>query len=178
MTRVMLCLLLAASLPVLAAGGAGGDDPVVADMGNVALPGVPRGTPPPTHQIDEVARTIGLGLRCPVCQGLSVADSTSSTAVLIQRRIRELVAAGYAREDIENYFVSKYGEWVLLNPKSDGLNGIVWFGPLLAFGVGLAASLSFVRRGAENTVIPSSPPPPARSDDPYTAALLAEVDDE
>jgi cytochrome c-type biogenesis protein CcmH len=108
---------------------------------------------------------------------LSVADSSASTAVLIQNRIREMVAAGYDKDAIETYFVSKYGEWVLLSPTSDGLNRIVWIGPALAFVLGLMAATTFLRRGAESLEEAAAAPSPL-PDDPYAAELLAEVDDE
>ncbi|MCB9766517.1 MAG: cytochrome c-type biogenesis protein CcmH, partial [Alphaproteobacteria bacterium] len=70
------------------------------------------------------ARTLTLahGLRCPVCQGMSVADSSSEAAVNMKNRIRELVTAGYTDDQIEDYFIDRYGTWVLLEPPDDGVN--------------------------------------------------------
>lgn len=159
-------------------------DGPVETFGEGDLPGIPpEGTPPADP--DTVAREIGLGLRCPVCQGLSVADSTSPTAVNMQRRIRELVARGYTEVQIDDFFVEKYGEWVLLEPRGDGLNQLVWLGPALAFALGLGLAGTFVLRG-------SPPEPDTGADrrassgalggdlegDPYAAALLSEVDDD
>lgn len=137
------------------------------------LPGLPPGPPPPADQVDALTQAIASQLRCPVCQGLSVADSTAPTAVQLQHRVRELVAAGYSRQEIEDYFVSKYGEWILLEPTRGGLNSIVWIGPLLAAALGLLAALSFVRESEEQHAPPKRDP-----DDPYAASLLAEVDDD
>jgi len=106
--------------------------------------------------VEAVARQIGLGLRCPVCQGLSAADSTSPAAVNMQRRIRELVAQGYSRAQIEAYFVSRYGEWVLLAPTGEGLNQVVWIGPAAALVVALGAALMVVGRRREDDA-PSTP---------------------
>jgi len=139
------------------------------------IPGLPPGPPPPADQIDALAREIGAVLRCPVCQGLSVADSTSNAAVLMQNRIRELVAMGYTRAEIEDYFVARYGEWVLLYPRAAGLNRLVWIGPLLALGLGVLMASTFLRG---QTAAP--PPPPKRppGDDPWVDRLLQEVDDD
>lgn len=144
------------------------------------IPGVTPGTPPPPDQIDRVAREIGLGLRCPVCQGLSVSDSTSSTAVTMQQRIRELVALGYDSTQIEAYFVSKYGEWVLLAPPVSGINQLVWFGPLAAVVVGLGIAALRTRGRDEDdgpdTVVEDDGRGPSAAD-PRVEALLREVDD-
>lgn len=170
-------LLLAA----LAAAAPPGDERVDATTEALAsepalIPGLPPGTPPPATEVDAVAQAIGQGLRCPVCQGLSVADSTSNAAVMMQRRIRELVAAGYSRQEIEDFFVGKYGEWVLLAPPNQGMNRIVWIGPALAAAIGLIIAGTFVRGGS--SAPPPSPSPAARPDDPYKARLLSEVEDD
>ena len=77
-------------------------DPVAGteQLGEGLIPGLPPGPPPATDQVDPLTHQIARTLRCPVCQGLSVADSTSEAAVMFQRRIEELVAAGYTEEQI------------------------------------------------------------------------------
>ena len=144
-----------------------------------ALPGVTPGTPPPADDVQIIARDIGEGLRCPVCQGMSVADSTSPAAVAMLRKIESLVAAGYARRDIDAYFVSKYGEWVLLKPTTTGMNKVVWLGPFVAFLAGLALVWGLHRGGDEEEEEHELPPPDGTSSaSRYTAQLLDEVDDD
>jgi len=82
---------------------------------------------------------LGKGLRCPVCQGLSVSDSPSEAARAALRRIQDLLIAGYTEEQIEDYFVERYGEWALLAPRAAGLNWIVWLAPLVGLLVGVWA---------------------------------------
>ena len=91
----------------------------------------------PPSQEEVETRTYGLAkiLRCPVCQGLSVADSRSDAAVAMKNRIEELVALGYDDEQIIDYFVQRYGEFTLLRPKDE--HWIVWTAP------GAAALLGF-----------------------------------
>lgn len=95
---------------------------------------------PPTAEVVE-DRTYSLGkiLRCPVCQGLSVADSRSDAAVAMKNRIKELVALGYSDEQIIDYFVGRYGEFTLLRPKDK--HWFVWFAPTVAvvIGIGIVA---------------------------------------
>jgi cytochrome c-type biogenesis protein CcmH len=108
------------------------DDPGV-------IPGVPPGPKPPPELVAPLSYAIGSKIRCPVCQGLSVADSSSPAAVQMQRRIRDLVAAGYGEDDIVDFFVERYGEFLLLEPRtSDQRNLIIWVGPGLVLEIGRA----------------------------------------
>ncbi len=172
----MIRLWLAVCLAVSVAWGA--PEPVDPAQEPTPIEGVaPSGAPPADPAaIDDTARRIALGLRCPVCQGLSAADSTSPAAVNMQRRVRELVAQGYDQAQIEAFFVSKYGEWVLLAPTADGVNRIVWLGPFAMLVVGVGAVLFVVGRRTEAHAAPA-PAPPA-PDDPYAQALLAEIADD
>lgn len=141
------------------------------------IPGLPPGTPPSPAEAERLSREIGEGLRCPVCQGLSIADSSASAAVMMFKLTRELVAAGYTRTEIEDYFVSKYGEWVLLDPRQGGLNQLVWIGPALAFGLGLLAALAFLRRAGDD-VTNGAAAPAADADDDFSRRILNEAEDD
>jgi len=57
-------------------------------------------------------------LRCPVCQGLSIADSHSPTADAIKEDIRRRVVAGESDAAIKRHYVDSYGEWILLKPEA------------------------------------------------------------
>ena len=94
------------------------------------------------------ARAIALSdeLRCPVCQGLSIHDSPSPLAQDMKNLIRTQVAAGATDDEVRQYFVSKYGEWVLLEPKASGFNLLVYVLPFLALAGGAALIFVAVRR--------------------------------
>jgi len=146
------------------------------DLAPEGIPGVQPGPAPAEADVAEMAQEISVNLRCPVCQGLSVGDSTSEAAVMMYRRVEELVRLGYTRAQIEDFFVSKYGEWILLNPRKNGLNALIWIGPGLAllFGFVLVAGMA---RDAERAEAESSVDADD-AQDPFTAKLLAEVDDD
>ncbi|HEY3239292.1 MAG TPA: cytochrome c-type biogenesis protein CcmH, partial [Acidimicrobiia bacterium] len=96
-------------------------------------------------------RRLAAGLRCPVCQGLSVADSPSPTARAISADIRRRVEAGESDGDIRQAYVDRYGEWVLLEPAGAGLGALVWALPvaaLLLAAAGLALAFRRWRRDA------------------------------
>ena len=108
---------------------------------------------------DEVA---GL-LRCPVCQGLSVADSPSTMASNMRAQVKELVAAGYDEEQILSYFERSYGEFVRLKPPLRGVNWLVWLAPLLGLLLG-AVVIAWALRA------PRAAASEARADDAGSAA--------
>lgn len=84
----------------------------------------------------EQAERIAAELRCPTCQALSVADSSSTAAAEIRRQIAELLAEGQTPDQVRQHFVDRYGEWILLAPSSP----LPWLVPpalLLAGGVAL-----------------------------------------
>src|SRR3970040_1507015 len=76
--------------------------------------------------VEEDVRQISAELRCPVCQGLSVADSPSRMADQMRDLIRERLEARESPGAVKAYFVERYGEWILLAPRREGFNLLVW----------------------------------------------------
>lgn len=64
----------------------------------------------------ERAAMLAGELRCPDCQGLSVADSPTASARELRRQIDELVAGGATDDEVRAHFVARYGEWIRLAP--------------------------------------------------------------
>jgi cytochrome c-type biogenesis protein CcmH len=129
----------------------------------------PFGEPPASEEL-VTERTMALAhqLRCPVCQGLSVADSSSEAALGMKARIRELVALGYTDAQIHDYFVDRYSTWILLAPP----NRMLWALPV---GVG-ALALGVLGWWLASRRPPSSPPrSPEHPDDPYRQRILREI---
>jgi cytochrome c-type biogenesis protein CcmH len=100
-------------------------------------------------KLEDRVRAIASELRCVVCQNLSVADSPSDLAKEMRNLVRELVQQGKTREEIDAYFVSRYGEFVLLSPPKRGFNLLVWGLPFLAIAVGGGVVYLVVRRWTE-----------------------------
>ena|SRR5436190_15514681 len=90
----------------------------------------------------EVARGIAAGLRCPDCQGLSVADSSSASAVAIRREIEAQLSAGRTPDEIRQSFVDRYGEWILLSPTAP----LAWLVPIGVLLVAIALLAVWVGR--------------------------------
>jgi cytochrome c-type biogenesis protein CcmH len=93
---------------------------------------------------------VAAGLRCPTCQGLSVADSPSKVANGMRDIVAEQLATGRTPEEIRAWFVDRYGEWILLAPPSSGLGRAVWLAPIAALGVGVIAAVAVAMRGRQS----------------------------
>ena len=85
-------------------------------------------------------------LRCVVCQNLSVADSPSEMAGQMRAIVRERLAAGETPAQVRQYFVTRYGDWILLAPPRRGFTLLVWLAPLAAVLVGVIIVSLLVRR--------------------------------
>ncbi|MEE9551061.1 MAG: cytochrome c-type biogenesis protein, partial [Candidatus Binatia bacterium] len=96
--------------------------------------------------LEEQLREISEDLRCPVCQNLSVADSPSEMATQMRELVLKQLKEGKSPEQIRAYFVSKYGEWILLSPSTKGFNLLVWILPFIALIGGIILVFLFTRR--------------------------------
>lgn len=92
--------------------------------------------------MEERARALDHELRCVVCQSESVASSNASWAMDARRTVRELISGGASDEAVVDFFVERYGEFVLMTPRTNGANWMLWAaGPLMLL---LAALMGFV----------------------------------
>ncbi len=100
--------------------------------------------------LEDRTREIASELRCVVCQNLSVADSPSEMAQQMRGIVREQLQAGKSPEEVKEFFVSKYGDWVLLKPKTTGFSALLWILPYVVLVVGVITALWFIRRWTAN----------------------------
>ena len=136
------------------------------------------GSEPLSPALEARVQVLGKQLRCAVCQGLSITDSPASMARAQLDKVRALVTEGKSDTEVREYFVARYGEWVLLSPPKHGFNWLVWLGPGALILVGLALVLKTLKTR------PSGPAPPhagasapgAPLKDPYVDAIRAELD--
>ena len=91
----------------------------------------------PPSDVDRVAHLAAI-LRCPVCDNESIASSPSETARELHALIEEWVSEGQSDDQIIDFFVSTYGEEVLLDPPDDARTVLLWVLPLLGVAVGVA----------------------------------------
>ena len=96
--------------------------------------------------LEAMTTVLASELRCPVCQGNSIQDSPSELAQQMRDLIRDQLRSGKTPDEVRAYFVEKYGEWILLSPKAEGLNLIVYIVPFVALLVGGFVVWRTVRR--------------------------------
>jgi cytochrome c-type biogenesis protein CcmH len=92
------------------------------------------------------ARSLEAKLKCPVCRTQSVLESTSFMALEMRAKIRELIAAGRTDRQILDYFVDRYGDYILLEPRRRGFGLSAYLLPLLAVLAGAALLAAGLRR--------------------------------
>lgn len=126
---------------------------------------------------ESEAYQIGLLLRCPVCQGMPIADSPADMAQAMMKKIRTMTDEGRDRQEILDYFVSRYGEWVLLKPKQEGLNWVIWLLPPIVLLLGLLWAVGRSRQSQPATAAAqqSSEEPQSNSQDPLQNLIRESV---
>lgn len=127
-------------------------------MTGVALAQSPTVTEDPLErQMLEIAKE----LRCAVCQNQPVSESNADLARDMRALIREQLAAGKSREEIIQYFVDRYGNYVLLKPPVRGAGAPVWAAPVVLLVILGVTGFLYLRRriGAK------LPSPPALSEE-------------
>ena len=87
--------------------------------------------------LEAQVRELASKLRCPTCRALSVQDSPSGMAQEMRVLVREQLKSGKTPAEVEEYFVERYGEWILLKPTASGFNWTVWLLPVLMLAGGL-----------------------------------------
>lgn len=99
----------------------------------------------PSASLSDRTLAVARQLRCPVCQGESVADSQSGISQGMRVIIRKKLAAGESPGAIQQYFVARYGDKILLAPPASGIGGVAWLAPplLVAGGLGLLLTMVF-----------------------------------
>jgi cytochrome c-type biogenesis protein CcmH len=128
--------------------------------------GQPQGTPISGAQLERRAMEISAELRCPVCQGLAIGDSPSLMASNMKEQVRELLARGYTEPQILSYFEKSYGQFVLLKPKFQGVNSLVWLLPILVLAIGVVLVVSKAKK-LEAAPVQAEETKPEPDDDPY-----------
>jgi cytochrome c-type biogenesis protein CcmH len=130
-----------------------------------------EGTAPLDVERESRVQRLGKQLRCAVCQGVSIADSPASMARAQLDKVRELVADNKTDDEIYEYFVERYGEWALMEPRKSGVTLGLWLFPLLLLGGGVLVIVSGTRKKA-----PPVAPPAEAAEDPFLAQVRADLE--
>ena len=140
---------------------------------------MPLAAQQPARPVNEqTVHDVAAQLRCVVCQNLSVADSPSEMANQMRAIVRERLQAGESPEQVVQYFVDRYGEWILLAPRRQGFNLLVWLGPVVAVAAGLAIVALVLRRWTRRARRDAASPPAAGVDVAMSERIRREMEAE
>ena len=107
---------------------------------------------PLERQVLEIAKE----LRCAVCQNQPISESNADLARDMRDIIREQLKAGKSRAEILQYFVDRYGNYVLMNPPAAGPGALLWLMPAM-IAVMLAAAALIYLQHRKGRALPAPP---------------------
>jgi cytochrome c-type biogenesis protein CcmH len=103
-------------------------------------------------------------LRCLVCQNQSLLDSDAELAHDLRAEVYDMIQAGKSDDEIVDFLVTRYGDFVLYNPPIKPANYLIWFGPFVLLLVATILLLRAVRRQKQTAVTDITPEERARLD--------------
>lgn len=97
-------------------------------------------------EVEKRMLALTMDLRCLVCQNESIADSRAEFSNDIRREIREQIKANKNDQEIIQFLVDRYGDFVLYNPPMKPTTILLWFGPIALFIVGFGSLIIYLKR--------------------------------
>ncbi|MFT3756121.1 MAG: cytochrome c-type biogenesis protein CcmH [Pseudoxanthomonas sp.] len=94
-------------------------------------------------------------LRCVMCQNQSLADSNAQIAHDLRREVLDLMHQGKTDQQIKDFLVERYGEFVLYKPQMEKRTWLLWFGPFVLLLLGVAIMVRVLRRQPRNNDVPT-----------------------
>lgn len=94
---------------------------------------------------EELFNKLSGELRCLVCQNQAISDSNAGLAQDLRKEIHGMILEGKDEDEIVTFMVERYGDYVLYRPPFKPLTWLLWFGPVIAFIIGLFYVVRFIR---------------------------------
>jgi cytochrome c-type biogenesis protein CcmH len=102
--------------------------------------------------VEQRMLAIAEEVRCLVCQNESLAGSRADLAQDLRREIREQIGQGKSDQEILDFMVGRYGDFVRYRPPQKGTTLLLWFGPFLLLVIGVAVLVIYLRRRGKRVV--------------------------
>ena len=123
-------------------------------------------------ELESRFQVLGHELRCLVCQNQTLADSSADLAKDLRAEVEAQIRAGKSDQEIKNYLVERYGDFVLYKPQLKSQNILLWGGPFALLGLGgLAWTMS--RRRIQRSTLPAPQNVTTRANSPEQEKLRA-----
>lgn len=108
------------------------------------------------YQFDDLEKTnrfksLTAELRCPKCQNQNIADSNAEIAQDLRTKLQQMLIADKTDDEIVQYMVDRYGDFVLYEPKVDPQTYLLWFGPIFLLIVAFFVVYGIIRVRAKRT---------------------------
>ncbi|MCW9012149.1 MAG: cytochrome c-type biogenesis protein CcmH [Gammaproteobacteria bacterium] len=98
------------------------------------------------EQMEEDYKVLIQELRCLVCQNQNLADSNAELAQDLRRQVVELLDKGSSRDEVVDYMIARYGDFVMYRPPLKITTVLLWFGPVVFFFIAGYVVISFIRK--------------------------------
>jgi cytochrome c-type biogenesis protein CcmH len=95
---------------------------------------------------------LAVELRCLVCQNQTLADSNAPLAEDLRREVREMIAKNMSDQEIIEFLVARYGDFVLYRPPLKATTTVLWVGPFVLMAIGATALVMTLRRRSRTVV--------------------------
>ena len=96
-------------------------------------------------ELEQRYRQLSTELRCPKCQNQNIADSNAPISQDLRKLLHQQLEAGADDEEILDYMVARYGEFVRYRPRFSGATAVLWLAPVVLLLVGVAAAVLTLR---------------------------------
>jgi cytochrome c-type biogenesis protein CcmH len=107
------------------------------------------------QQAEARLKALALELRCLVCQNQTLADSSAPLAEDLRREVREMIAKNMTDQEIIDFLVARYGDFVRYRPPLKATTTLLWLGPFLLLVVGGTTLAVALRRRAKKLTDPA-----------------------
>ena len=106
-------------------------------------------------ETEKVFHKLSEELRCLVCQNQNIAESNADLAKDLRLEIYTMLSDGKSEDEIVDFMVQRYGDYVLYRPPFKPMTWLLWFGPAIAFAFGLVFVVRFMKSQASKKQVES-----------------------
>lgn len=107
-------------------------------------------------ELEQRYRQLSQELRCPKCQNQNIADSNAPIAQDLRKLLYQQLEAGADDEEILEYMVARYGEFVRYRPRYDGVTAVLWLAPVILLVAGIVLALLTLRSRRKSEAQPGA----------------------